>query len=220
MHDAEARALKRAVVILLLVSSARWAWARAEPAAGAAGTDVREQLLQESRVAADEERARSEPLADGERIDPNRADEVQLDRLPGVGVATAEAIVRAREEGVVFRRPDDLTRVRGIGPATVERLEGLLDLDRPPARVVGTPGVVRAAPSALGVGRAAAVDVNRAGPDELQALPGIGPALAERILTERRKRMFTSVDDLLRVPGIGPATLERLRGRVQVSGGF
>lgn len=212
MHDAEARALKRAVVILLLVSSARWAWARAEPAAGPAGDDVLEELLEDSRVAADEAQARSEPLGEGERIDPNRADEVQLDRLPGVGPATARAIVRAREEGAVFRRPDDLTRVRGIGPATVERLTGLLDLDRPPARATATV----ASPAAP----VPTVDVNRAGQKELQGLPGIGPALAERILAERGKRMFTSVDDLLRVPGIGPATLERMRGSVRVSGGF
>lgn len=212
MHDAEARALKRAVVILLLVSSARWAWARAEPAPTAADDDVLAELLEESRVAADEERARSEPLGEGERIDPNRADEVQLDRLPGVGPATARAIVQAREEGAVFRRPDDLTLIRGIGPATVQRLEGLLDLDRPPPRAT-TSVASRAAPPPT-------VDVNRAGSEELQAVPGIGPALAERILAERRKRMFTSVDDLLRVPGIGPATLERMRGRVQVSGGF
>lgn len=212
MHDAEARALKRAVVILLLVSSVRWAWARVEPAPTAVGEDVLAELLQESRVAVDEERARAEPLGEGERIDPNRADEVQLDRLPGVGVATARAIVSAREEGAVFRTPDDLTRVRGIGPATVERLTGLLDLDRPPARAT-TAATSRATP-------APTVDVNRAGSEELQALPGIGPALAERILAERRKRMFSSLDDLLRVPGIGPATLERLRGRVQVYGGF
>lgn len=212
MHDAEARALKRAVVILLLVSSARWAWARAEPAQVAAGEDVRAELLQESRVAVDEAQARSEPLGEGERIDPNRADEVQLDRLPGVGPSTAEAIVRAREAGAVFRRPGDLTLVRGIGPATVERLEGLLDLDRPPARATTA--------AASGGAPVTTVDVNRAGSEELQELPGIGPALAERILAERRKRMFTSLEDLLRVSGIGPATLERLRGRVQVSGGF
>lgn len=212
MHDAEARALKRAVVILLLVSSARWVWARADPGPGGAGEEVLEELLQESRVAADEERARSEPLDEGERIDPNRADEVELDRLPGVGGVTARAIVRAREDGAVFRRPDDLTLVRGIGPSTVQRLTGLLDLDRPPAR--GSPSaVLRATP-------APKVDVNRAGSEELQSLPGIGPALAGRMLDERQKRMFRSVDELLRVPGIGPATLERLRGRVQVSGGF
>jgi competence protein ComEA len=61
------------------------------------------------------------------------------------------------------------------------------------------------------------VDLNRAGEAELIALPGIGPALAGRILAERERRgRFRSVDELLEVRGIGPATLERLRERVVV----
>ncbi|WP_457628010.1 ComEA family DNA-binding protein [Oceanithermus sp.] len=53
-----------------------------------------------------------------------------------------------------------------------------------------------------------AVSVNRASPEELEAVPGIGPALAQRIVAHRPYR---TLDELLRVPGIGPKTLERLR---------
>ncbi len=61
------------------------------------------------------------------------------------------------------------------------------------------------------------VDPNRAGEAELQTLPGIGPALARRILESRRKEgPFRGPEDLLRVRGIGPATLERIRARVRV----
>jgi competence protein ComEA len=57
-----------------------------------------------------------------------------------------------------------------------------------------------------------AVDVNRATVDELDELPGVGPATAAAIVTEReRNGPFASVDDLDRVPGIGPAKLEALR---------
>jgi competence protein ComEA len=60
------------------------------------------------------------------------------------------------------------------------------------------------------------VDVNRATADELDTLPGIGPALAERIVEWRGANgRFATVDDLDRVPGIGPATVERLRPRVR-----
>ena len=65
---------------------------------------------------------------------------------------------------------------------------------------------------------AARVNVNRAGEADLQRLPGIGPALAGRILEERKKRPFRSVKDLERVRGIGPATAARLRGRVVFDG--
>ncbi|MGC8839608.1 MAG: helix-hairpin-helix domain-containing protein, partial [Anaerolineae bacterium] len=58
------------------------------------------------------------------------------------------------------------------------------------------------------------VDLNTATSAQLEALPGIGPALAQRIVEHRPYR---SVDDLLAVPGIGPATLEKLRPLVTVS---
>lgn len=59
------------------------------------------------------------------------------------------------------------------------------------------------------------VDVNRATPDELDALPGVGPATATAIVTEReRNGPFVDVDDLDRVPGIGPAKIDALRDLV------
>ena len=59
------------------------------------------------------------------------------------------------------------------------------------------------------------IDVNVASADELEALPGVGPATASAIVTERdRNGPFLDVDDLDRVPGIGPAKLEALRDLV------
>lgn len=52
------------------------------------------------------------------------------------------------------------------------------------------------------------VRLNEATAQELMGLPGIGPALAQRIVSSRP---FASVDELLEVQGIGPKTLERLR---------
>lgn len=57
-----------------------------------------------------------------------------------------------------------------------------------------------------------AIDLNRATAEELQQLPGVGPAMSERILQYRKEnRGFTSVDDLDNVRGIGPKTLEKIR---------
>ena len=62
-----------------------------------------------------------------------------------------------------------------------------------------------------------AIDPNRADAAELTALPGVGPALARKIVEERvRGGRFRSVDDLLRVSGIGEKTLARVRARVRV----
>lgn len=60
------------------------------------------------------------------------------------------------------------------------------------------------------------VRINSAGVSELQQLPGIGPALAQRIVETRSRGRFTSAEDLLRVPGIGKAKLAKLRDYVEV----
>lgn len=60
------------------------------------------------------------------------------------------------------------------------------------------------------------VRINSVGVSELQQLPGIGPALAQRIVETRNSGRFTSVEDLLRVPGIGKAKLAKLRNYVEV----
>lgn len=65
-------------------------------------------------------------------------------------------------------------------------------------------------------GRMQSVRINSASASELQQLPGIGPALAQRIVETRTSGRFTSADDLLRVPGIGKAKLAKLRDFVEV----
>jgi competence protein ComEA len=59
-------------------------------------------------------------------VNLNTATAAQLDALPGVGPATAAAIVRDREAHGPFRTVDDLARVRGIGPAKLDQLRNLV----------------------------------------------------------------------------------------------
>ncbi len=61
------------------------------------------------------------------------------------------------------------------------------------------------------------VNVNTAGADELETLPGIGPVTASSIIAYREEHgPFRTVDALLSVSGIGPATLEKIRGFITV----
>lgn len=79
------------------------------------------------------------------------------------------------------------------------------------ASIGGTPG---------GAGRAETgtrIAVNRASATELEALNGIGPALAQRIIEWRDDNGgFSAIDDLLQVPGIGAKKLDGLRDQVVV----
>jgi competence protein ComEA len=79
------------------------------------------------------------------------------------------------------------------------------------------PGTVLSGGSTGGSGAATTaaagpVSLNSATIDQLDALPGIGPALAQRIISFRGTHgPFTSIDQLGDVSGIGPAKLEQLR---------
>jgi competence protein ComEA len=76
--------------------------------------------------------------------------------------------------------------------------------------------VATVAPAPVGEpGSSGPVDVNNADATLLETLPGVGPATAAAIITEReRNGPFLGVDDLDRVPGIGPAKLAALRDLV------
>lgn len=221
MTSSEARALERAALLVLslcIVRAVASHWRDAgpaphEPAASEAGA-----LLAESGELRREATRRSRPLSPGERLDPNRASEGELDRLPGVGPATAKRIVRLREETGPFSEADDLLAVPGIGPATLARMAPYLKWSHPAPR----PARARTGPSAGGRGPSPTgmvIDLNRASRQELERLPGVGPAIALRILALRDTLgRFRNPDELGRVRGIGPATVARLKPFVSVGG--
>jgi competence protein ComEA len=149
------------------------------------------------------------------RVELNTADRSQLLQLPGVGEALATRI-EERRRVAPFRTVEELRQVPGIGPillerlrsfVTVERLDDEEDEEEPPLRPV------RPAPVKKSADLTKALDLNRASPEDLQRLPGIGPKLATRIVSARP---FKRIDDLRRVSGIGVKTLEKLRPLVFV----
>ncbi len=82
-----------------------------------------------------------------------------------------------------------------------------------------TPGAPDADGAAQGAEAPGAglVDLNTADAAALDALPGVGPAIAQRIIDHREANgPFARVDDLEQVPGIGPATLEKIRAHATV----
>jgi competence protein ComEA len=62
------------------------------------------------------------------------------------------------------------------------------------------------------------VNINTASPEQLELLPGVGPAKARLIVEYREKHAFRTVEELARVKGIGPKTVRRLRPNLVVRG--
>jgi competence ComEA-like helix-hairpin-helix protein len=159
----------------------------------------------------------AEPLAPGERLDPNTAPEVELARLPRVGPALARRIIEDRERNGPFHSAADLARVPGVGERLVELAAPHLTLpamasSAPPAPPAPAWSGPPAGAGSSGPRGPDVVDLNRADAAALEALPGVGPVLAARIVAYRDSvGGLTSPDDLLSVRGIGAATLERLR---------
>lgn len=232
LNRTERRALWLGALLFSLGAAARlglgpgeaeWGW---QPAGTEAGGVRDVQRAVRAGVERAEHAAR--PLAPDERVDPNTAPAVELERLPGIGPARARAILEERSRTGPFRSADELRRVPGIGPATVRRLEPHLAVPSGASLLPAVDGLptanlpppVRdgaAAPRTPGRPPPASLNLNAATAEDLIWLPGIGPELAGRILELRRRRgRFRSVDDLLAVRGIGPRTLERLRPRVTV----
>lgn len=61
------------------------------------------------------------------------------------------------------------------------------------------------------------LDLNQATVEELDTLPGVGPAIARRIVAFREKNgAFKRIEDLMNVRGIGEKTFLRLRDRIMV----
>jgi competence protein ComEA len=60
------------------------------------------------------------------QLDVNRAEWPEWSLLPGIGEMLAKRIVHSRETSGRFRSHEDLLRVRGIGPKTLERIRPFL----------------------------------------------------------------------------------------------
>ena len=148
---------------------------------------------------------RARPLAEGERIDVDRAPASQLERLPGVGPGLARKIVADREAKGSFGGLKGLDRVPGVGPALLARLEPWVRFSLSPIAVPA------------GARTTHPTNLNSATSEVLEALPGIGPARARAIVAYREANgPFASLDGLLNVPGVGPSILLQLKEIAEV----
>ena len=146
-------------------------------------------------------------------FDPNTASADELRRL-GIPGRTIVTIQRFREHGGRFRRPGDLARIYGFPAALAASLDPLITLPPEPQRAnlpsFSGPGMARAQPVA-----AKALDVNEADSAAWEALPGIGPRLAARILNFRESLGgFYSIRQVAETFGLPDSVFQLIQPRL------
>ena len=155
----------------------------------------------------------------------------------GSGVASDEVVVSVAGKVVrpglvrlpVGSRVDDALRaaggpVAGTSPGLLNLARRLVDgeqvlvgVEPPPGSPAGAPTGTSGAATAGTAAAGAPLDLNAATLADLDALPGIGPVLAQRILDWRAEHTrFASVDQLREVTGIGEAKYQDLKAQVAV----
>jgi DNA uptake protein ComE-like DNA-binding protein len=170
------------------------------------------------------------------KVDLNTASQQELEALPGVGEATAKKIVAGRPYASV----SDLSRA-GVPAGTIDKITPLVTVSKPkkadkaapadkaaaadkPAKADKAAPAEKAAPAdkpakankAAKADKPAAasapVDLNTASEKDLEALPGVGPATAKKIVAGRP---YSSVSDLSKA-GVPAKTISTISPLVMV----
>jgi len=154
------------------------------------------------------------------QLDLNLAEAAELRQLPGIGPVLAGRIIAEREKSGPFRSVDELARIPGLGERTLAEARPFLFVSRgASSRPAATSSPSGKAELFFGGehGATASLDLNKASSHELQALPGIGPVLADRIVADRAANgPFKHIGDITRVKGIKHKTLEKIRPYLRV----
>jgi len=153
-------------------------------------------------------------------VDINTASQEELEAVKGVGPATAKKIIANRP----YKSLDELSKA-GLSAKKVESFKSSLTVGGAPApaspaatketgkKGEAAPKAKAKEPKAAEPGSGEPVDLNTADLKALEALPGVGPATAKKIIAARP---FKSVDDLSKVKGMSKAKVEALKDKVIV----
>jgi len=151
------------------------------------------------------------------KVNLNTADAAALEALPGIGAATAKAIIAARP----IKSIDDLEKIRGLGTNRIAALRDLVTAGDEAAPVAAKAAATKTAAAKSTVATKAMtktaagqkVDINTAAKEDLDALPGIGPVKAQAIIDARP---FKTIEDVMKVKGIKEGEFSKIRDLITV----
>jgi competence protein ComEA len=156
------------------------------------------------------------------KVNLNSADMAALEELPGIGPASARAII----EGRPWKSVDDLSKIRGLGETRIAALRDLVTLGEEPAAVATRTAPTRTAAAKTPTTTASTatkampklapgqkVNINTATQDELDVLPGIGPVKAAAII---EARPFKTIEDIKTVKGIKDGEFSKIQDMITV----
>lgn len=159
------------------------------------------------------------PAAENERIESGAASTVEVVVLHVLGAVSQPGIVevplgaRVVDAIAAAGGPTDEADLGGVNLARVVADGEQLRVPRVGEVPAASPG----APAGSGAASDGRVNLNTADAAALETLPGIGPAIAARIIAWRDENgPFRSVDELTAVSGIGEKTLAGLRDQATV----
>jgi len=160
-------------------------------------------------------------------VDINTADQKALEALPGIGAATAKAIIAGRP----YKSVDDLKRVKGMSDKKINTIRNKVTVGaaatpapsatpapRATAAEKKAPVAEKAAKtkSSKSAGKLAPgqkVNINTASQQELEALPGIGPKKAQDII---KGRPYDKPEDIMKVKGIKQGIYNKIKDNIVV----
>lgn len=153
-------------------------------------------------------------------FDPNRLDSTGWVRL-GLSPRQTAALLKYRNKGGRFRKPDDLARLRVISPEFYERVKPYIIIEKKVYEASPTADILQKK-QPEGIQSSGNIirqlDLNTASAEELAGLPGLTLPVAAAIVRYRdRVQGFDSLEQLLRLRGITPALLSRLKPHLTLS---
>ncbi len=146
-------------------------------------------------------------------IDLSTATAEELEKLNGIGPATAENIIKYREKNGGFSDPTELLNVKGIGEKKYAGIKDNVYVSAPKTKQTESFSEETDTEENTGL----LVNINTAERDELMKLDGIGEVIAERIIEYREENGgFSSTEEIMNVKGIGEKRYENIKDNICV----